>query len=652
MGRERSGQPAQPDGVSDQLDPTLFEASSGGSDTASGSVAVGAMDLGERDFRGRYVEQAPLGTGGMGDVRLCLDTRIGRSVAMKLLRSPQNEPTHRARFLREAQIQAQLEHPSVVPVYDMGLSPEAVAFFTMKRVRGHTLSSILNRLRAGEPEARRVYSQRRLLTAFSQACLALDYAHQRGVLHRDLKPPNLMLGNFGEVYVLDWGIAAVRTAETWEPEEGEAMASLGSAVETIAGAGLFGTPGYIAPEVLAGEPFDPRSEVYALSAILFEILTLEPLNPGTPSERITATRAGVDAHASTRAPDREVAPELEELCVLGTALDPAARPAGPRALADAVDRYLDGDRDVELRRQRARAHAASARAAAERALHGDGSLQDRRLALAQVGRAVAYDPNNRIARSVLVQLLAAPPVELPAGAVRAYGEAELADARRAGRFAAVAYAACIPLGFLPILAMGVRDPFLTVVAFLLLATASSLGVVLSRLRRYRIDVPMALFFTSTTGLALAGFVFGPFVVTPTLVGINTMAYMFHGRLSPWIAIPFSASLILIPGLLEWLGVVAPSYRFADNQIHILPRQVDFPGNAAMTLLVVAGTAAVMLGSLYAWYVHRGLADMRRQLHLQAWQLAQTVSDAADQVTGDLVRDRRDESPGRFPPTSE
>jgi len=84
----------------------------------------------------------------------------------------------------------------------------------------------------------------------------------------------------------------------------------------------------------------------------------------------------------------------------------------------------------------------------------------------------------------------------------------------------------------------------------------------------------------------------------------------------------------------------------------LPRQVDFPGNAAMTLLVLAGTGAVMLGSLYAWYVHRGLANVRRQLHLQAWQLAQTVSDAADRVTDDLVRDRRDESPGRSPPTSE
>ena len=648
MARGRSGDPVAPVGVGSQLDPTLFDQVPAAGDTPqSDPVAVGAMDLSERDFRTRYVEQAPLGSGGMGEVRLCLDTRIGRSVAMKLLRSSQPDANLRARFLREAQIQAQLDHPAVVPVYDMGLSPEGVAFFTMKRVRGHTLSSVLQRLRAGEPEARRVYSQRRLLTAFSRACLTLDFAHQRGVLHRDLKPANLMLGNFGEVYVLDWGIAAVRTAASWEPEEGESMAMLGSAIETIAGAGLLGTPGYIAPEVLVGQPFDPRSEVYALSAILFEILTLEPLHPGTPEERIASTRAGAPAHASTRAPDRDVPPELEELCLRGAALDPAQRPAGARAMADAVDRYLDGDRDVELRRQRARAIAASARAAAERALDATGSLEDRRIALAQVGRAVAFDPNNRIARSVLVQLLAAPPDQLPAGASRAYGEAELADAQRAGRFAAVAYAACIPLGLGPILWMGMREPLLTVLAFILLALASGLGVVLSRLRRYRRDVPLVLYFASTTGLALAGFVFGPFVVTPTLVGLNTMAYMFHGRQSPWIAIPYSAALILVPALLESLGVIPPAYLFEGNRIHILPRQVDFPVGPAMTMLTVASAAAVVIGSLYAWYVHRGLADIRRQLHLQAWQLAQTVSDAGGPLT-----DRRDELPARSLPTSE
>ncbi len=645
-----SGQPAGPDNLESSLDPSPEDSSTTPSSDAppSDPVAVTAMDLGERDFHTRYVEQAPLGTGGMGDVRLCLDSRIGRSVAMKLLRSPQVATSHRARFLREAQIQAQLEHPSVVPVYDMGLSPEGVAFFTMKRVRGRTLSSILLRLRTGEPEARRVYSPRRLLTAFSRACLALDFAHQRGVLHRDLKPANLMLGNFGEVYVLDWGIAAVRTADTWEPEEGESMATLGSAGgDSVAGPGIVGTPGYIAPEVLAGQPFDARSEVYALSAILFEILTLEPLHAGTPEQRIASTRAGGDARASVRAPDREVAPELEELCVRGTASVPAERPAGARELADAVDRYLDGDRDVELRRQRARAHAASARAAAERALEAGGSLADRRVALALVGRAVAFDPNNRIARSVLVRLLATPPDELPAAAERAFGETELADTRRAGRFAAIAYAVLIPVAHGPTLWMGVRVPLLTVLAFGLLAMASGLGVALSRLRRYRRDVPLALFLTSTTGLALAASVFGPFVVTPAVVGINTMAYMFHGRLSPWIAVPYSASLVMIPALLAWLGLIAPAYSFEGNEIHILPRQVDFPEHAAMTLLAVAGAGAVVLGSLYAWYVHRGLASVRHRLHLEAWQLAQTVSDAAEPLT-----DRRGESPAKSLPTSE
>ena len=649
MGSGRHGDPARPARASEPPDPTLDEPPTPSLETPPAApVALTAMDLGERDFRNRYLEQAPLGRGGMGDVLLCLDTRIGRSVAMKLLRGPHGDDARRVRFLREAQIQAQLEHPSVVPVYDMGLSPEGVAFFTMKRVRGHTLSSILNRLRSGEPEARRVYTPRRLLTAFSRACLALDFAHQRGVLHRDLKPANLMLGNFGEVYVLDWGIAAVRATDTWEPEEGAAMAALGSAAgESVVGPGVFGTPGYIAPEVVAGQPFDARSEVYALTALLFEILTLEPLHPGSPEERLRSTRAGADARASQRAPDREVAPELEELCIRGSALDPAARPAGARELADAVDRFLDGDRDVELRRQSARAHAASARAAAERALDPAGSLADRRAALALVGRAVAFDPNNRIARSVLVRLLAAPPDELPAAAARAWGEAELADTRRAGRFAAIAYAALIPVGLGPTLWMGVRQPLVTLLAYGLLAIASALGVALSRLRRYRRDVPLGLFLASTTGLALAASVFGPLVVTPAVVGINTMAYMFHGRLAARIAIPYAAAIILAPAVLEWAGVIAPAYSFEDNQVHILPRLVDFPERASMTLLALAGAGAVVLGSLYAWYCHRGLADMRRQLHLEAWQLAQTVSESPP----DPLTDRRGESPGRSPPTS-
>src|SRR5262249_54753115 len=148
----------------------------------------------------------------MGEVHLCRDARIGRRVALKRLRTqggPGSTPAARARFLREARIQAQLEHPSGVPVYDLGRTPRRREVFTMKRVRGRTLGQILRDAAT---------SRRKLLAAFSSVCLAIHYAHARGVLHRDLKPANLMLGDFGEVYVLDWGLAKI-TGETESNDE-------------------------------------------------------------------------------------------------------------------------------------------------------------------------------------------------------------------------------------------------------------------------------------------------------------------------------------------------------------------------------------------------------------------------------------------------
>src|SRR6185503_1514109 len=230
----------------------------------------------------------------------CRDARIGRRVALKQLRSGGGTTSgsgDRARFVREARIQAQLEHPAMVPVYEMGKTPDGGEYFTMKRVRGRTLADVLAELKEGAPETAARTSQRRLLTAFSSVCLAVQYAHERGVLHRDLKPANLMLGDFGEVYVLDWGVAKL----FGEADGGEAIEDTGGeGVQTVAGS-IFGTPGYSAPEQVSGRPTDPRSDVYALGAILFEILALEPLVPRAVVSRMVAdTLAGADARVSVR----------------------------------------------------------------------------------------------------------------------------------------------------------------------------------------------------------------------------------------------------------------------------------------------------------------------------------------------------------------
>jgi len=171
---------------------------------ASGGVTASSeMDASER-YRGRGV----LGEGGMGEVRLYRDMHVGREVAMKvLLPEFADNETKRMRFLREARIQGQLDHPCVVPVHDIGETRGNIPYFTMKRVRGHTLSSLLYRRRRGHQRTQEEFTVKRLLHAFTQVCLAVDYAHSRGVIHRDLKPSNSMVGDFGEVYVLDWGIA-------------------------------------------------------------------------------------------------------------------------------------------------------------------------------------------------------------------------------------------------------------------------------------------------------------------------------------------------------------------------------------------------------------------------------------------------------------
>ena len=589
-------------------------------------VEVREMDLDDRGFAARYVNEAPLGQGGMGEVRLYRDARMGRAVAMKILRTFKDDPEVRARFLREAQIQAQLEHPAVVPVYDMGRNPEGVAFFTMKRVRGPTLARIIEQLRAGDADAARAYSQRRLLSAFSTICLALDHAHRRGVLHRDLKPDNLMLGDAGEVYLLDWGVATVR-----EDLDGATSDTLSTSFEdqihTQAG-GISGTPGYIAPEVLEARGADVRSEVYSLGAILFEILALERLHQGSAQERLKSTLAGGEARPSVRAPTRDVAPELEALCVRATALDPDARPATVRELSDAIERHLDGDRDLELRRTLAREQTDRARDAAARAFagSGDAAIADRRAALAAVGRALALDPDAAPARGLLLELMTRPPRDLPRDAERAWDEAEAADAHRAGRFATFAYLACVPLGLSPILWMGVRSWPVIGAGFGLILLAAFFALLLWRQPVYRMGIAFSMFLCSTAGLTLVSQTFGPFVLAPTLIATNTMAYLFHGRVPPWLTIGLAACAVLVPALGMWVDWFPPAYAFEGGRIHILPRTVELSPTGSMVALAIGGVFAVILGAGYALYVQRGLRSIRRQLHMQAWQLEQVVAD--------------------------
>ena len=223
--------------------------------------------------RGRHKVGDEIARGGVGRVLASRDRQLQRSQVMKVLNQGV-EATQKVmlNFIREAQITAQLEHPNIVPVHDLGLRANGEVFFTMKRIRGQTLKEIVRSLRREDPVVTKNFPRVKLLEIFKSICFAAAFAHSRGVLHRDLKPSNVMVGDFGEVLVLDWGIALVfRDPEIKRP----IRAPEGDGVGRSA---IVGTPAYMSPEQAIGDTHrvDHRSDIYSLGAILYEILTCRP----------------------------------------------------------------------------------------------------------------------------------------------------------------------------------------------------------------------------------------------------------------------------------------------------------------------------------------------------------------------------------------
>jgi eukaryotic-like serine/threonine-protein kinase len=282
----------------------------------------------------RYREGCLLGRGGMGEVHLWHDAWLGREVAIKTLPPGRSlSAAARARFFREARVQGQLEHPAIVPVYDVGIDDNGREYFAMKRVSGRTLENAM----AGSE-----LSRARFLALLRQVCLAVDYAHARGVVHRDLKPRNVMIGDFGDVYVLDWGLAKLL-----EPGcSVEAGTDVGG--HTLSGQ-LIGTPGYMAPEQISrADDVDERADVYALGAMLFEVLAGERLHHGeTVAELLQSTRRLSGARPTERIPGLDVPPALDAICAVATAHDRELRKVGARDLANAIEACLDQSRACE-----------------------------------------------------------------------------------------------------------------------------------------------------------------------------------------------------------------------------------------------------------------------------------------------------------------
>jgi serine/threonine protein kinase len=285
-----------------------------------------------------------LGQGGMGIVHLVLDPRLGRRAALKLLRGPIT-PSRVRRFRRETVVTARLDHPCIPPVYEAGTTPSGTHYLLMRFVAGESLAEILHqRQQVEKPRRERDKQARELLHSLVKVGEAVSYAHSRGIVHRDLKPANIMIGSFGEVLVMDWGLARdlndSADEDAWIRNELGVAPPDAQAGITQDGA-ILGTPGYLAPEQARGEDVDQKADVFSLGAVLCEILTGRPPVIGpTVLAVLGLTRGGEVEFPHQRYVT--VDPELDAIAT--RALAPAAEDRYPTAEAFANDlrAYLEG----------------------------------------------------------------------------------------------------------------------------------------------------------------------------------------------------------------------------------------------------------------------------------------------------------------------
>ena len=323
---------------------------------------AGVADDAIRPLTGRFALVTALGKGGMGAVYAARDSMLNRQVAVKVLASKDGEGL--ARFVREAQVTAQLSHPNVVPVYGLEETEHGSPALTMKLVHGITFTQYIEQCSSAIGTSqydRQRHGENGRIEHFLRVCDAISYSHSRGVIHRDLKPGNLMIGTYGEVYVMDWGIARLQN----EPDDG----LLEKGFEVSVGAELevpssepsdnvavdmdgmktqfgvvLGTPRYMSPEQSRGEAVCEKSDQFSLGMVLFEMLTFAaPRKTHIKTKLVEKVHADIRSCFSETKQGRSIRPALKAIVDRATSKDPADRYASVQDFSDDLRRYVHGE---------------------------------------------------------------------------------------------------------------------------------------------------------------------------------------------------------------------------------------------------------------------------------------------------------------------
>ncbi len=326
------------------------------------SAPANREDLMDGNPENRYTASKKLNQGGMKAIWEVDDHRTARKVAMALIQDSKIASGNDIdSFLYEARLTANLQHPNIIPIYDIALDENGNPYFTMKALKGESLGEIIKQLRNGNGEYRQRYTRTRLLGIFLKVCDAIDYAHTKGVIHLDLKPSNVNVGDFGDVHVLDWGLSTLIThlneydgePVSWQSidevslEDGQTLTRYleSSAKRRECKNVVGGTPGYMSPEQAQGVPsdIDFQTDVYMLGAMLYEILTYHcPIEGGTVKESLQKTVRGDFPSPGKRAPELRIPPALAATAMKAMETDPVDRYPNVAALIRDIQKYQEG----------------------------------------------------------------------------------------------------------------------------------------------------------------------------------------------------------------------------------------------------------------------------------------------------------------------